>query len=347
MPIIRMLGALALMLLLSVGTHPASGAALEQGSSDEAARTALLAYAREQNSTGFLVMQRGKILIEENWPAPAIMGFDIFVYGKTDNGQLLEDVASQQKSFVAALAAIAIDKQLLDMEKPVSAYLGKGWSKASTEQEAAIRVSDILTMSSGLDEKFGYEAPSGTRFFYNTPVYAISKKVLAEATKRSLEQITAEWLTGPLGMKHTQWRERPAALAGVGNNTALVTTPQDIAIFGQMILDGGLSRDAKRIITAKSVKAMFQPSCCNPAYGKLWWLNSGAFTVGVDRKRREGKIIDTAPEDMVVAMGFLERRLYIVPSLNLIVVRTGAAPKDKEFDRHLWEMLMPIASQSR
>src|SRR5204863_181736 len=113
---------------------------------------------------------------------------------------------SQQKSFVSVLIAIAIDKGLIDVTKPVSDYIGAGWSKATPEQEAKIRVIDVLHMASGLDEKFGYEAPAGTKFFYNTPVYAISKRIVAAAAKQPLETITRDWLTGPAGMTNTGWR---------------------------------------------------------------------------------------------------------------------------------------------
>src|SRR5262249_14157275 len=117
------------------------------------AMTDLTDYLHNQNSTGFLVIEDGKTLVEKNWPAPeGDKQFSLFVYGKTKEGALLEDVASQQKSFVSVLVAVAIDKQLIDVDKPVSAYIGAGWSKAAPEQEAKIRVIDVLTMSSGLND---------------------------------------------------------------------------------------------------------------------------------------------------------------------------------------------------
>ena len=327
-----------------VSASPATTSAVASRDAESRMRD-LLDYVRGQNTTGFLILRHGKTLVEENWPAPGAPGFATFVYGSTADGQLLEDVASQQKSFVSVLIGIAIDKGEIDVDKPVSAYIGTGWTKATAQQEAAIRVIDVLTMSSGLDERFAYEAPAGTRFFYNTAVYAISKKILEAATKAPLDRITREWLTEPLGMKETAWRQRPAALAGVGNNTGLVTTPRDIAIFGQMILANGVGPNGRRIISARSLKVMFERSCCNPAYGRLWWLNGGDQTIAADGKRRFGPLIPTAPADLVAALGFLDRRLYVVPSLDLIVVRTGAAASDKDFDQQLWLRLMRALPQ--
>jgi CubicO group peptidase (beta-lactamase class C family) len=286
-------------------------------------------------------VQDGKVLVEKNWPAPeGNRQFSMFVYGRSKEGALLEDVASQQKSFVAVLVAIAIDKGLLDIDKPVTAYLGTGWSKATPEQEAKIRVVDVLTMSSGLNDKFGYEAPAGTVFYYNTPVYALSKRILSAAAKLPLETITRDWLTAPAGMDETAWRKRPAALASVGNDTGLVTTPRDTALFGLMVLHGGVAKDGKRIVSAANLRALFTPSKTNPAYGRLWWLNNSAYTMRALAGRTEGPLIAAAPADTMAALGAFDRRLYIVPSRRLVVVRTGAAARDKDFDEQLWTRLM-------
>lgn len=318
---------------------PPSAAPSEQS----AAMTNLLDYLRNQNSTGFLIVQDGKVLVEKHWPAPENdQQFSMFVYGKNQQGVLLEDVASQQKSFVSVLIAIAIDKELIDIEKPVSTYLGAGWSKATAEQEAKIRVIDVLTMSSGLNDKFGYEAPVGTVFYYNTPVYAVSKRIVAAAANQSLDTITHDWLTAPLGMNETAWRKRPAALASVGNDTGLVTTPGDTALFGLMVLHGGIANDGKRVVSEANLKAMFTPSATNPAYGRLWWLNSGAYHVNAPGKRKDGPLIAAAPADTVAAFGLFDRRLYVVPSRKLVVVRTGADAGDKDFDQQLWTRLIQV-----
>jgi hypothetical protein len=52
-------------------------------------------------------------------------------------------------------------------------------------------------------------------------------------------------------------------------------------------------------------------------------------------------LVAAAPADMVAAFGALSRRLYIVPSLKLVVVRIGAAAPDRDFDQELWLRLNP------
>jgi len=306
--------------------------------SGAAAMQAVLDYAQSQKTTGFLIVRDRKTLVEQNWPLPAdaAMFRATATYGTNADGALLEDVASQQKSFVSVLVAVAIDKGLIDVTRPVSAYVGAGWTKASHEQEARIRVIDVLTMSSGLTTEFAWAAPPGAVFLYNTPVYAVIKHVVAAAAGQPLETITRDWLTAPAGMADTAWRKRPAAMGDVGNPTGLVTCPRDVARFGQMVLDGGKAADGRRIVSRARLDAMFVRSGPNPAYGRLWWLNGSPFTIRPLANRVEGPLIPAAPADLVAALGAWDRKLYVVPSRKLMVVRMGQAAPDKGFDQQLW-----------
>jgi len=331
---IRRLTMLAALMAVPV-TRPAAIAMPAAPSPSAGALDQLLDYVQHQNTTGFLVIQDRKILVEKNWPAPDDPQFRLFTYERTKDGALLEDVASQQKSFVSMLVAIAIDKGLIDVQQPVSFYLGAGWSKASPEQEARIRVINLLNMNSGLGTDYRYQAPPGTVFLYNTQVYAIIKRVVAAAARQPLETITHDWLTGPAGMADTAWRKRPAAFVDVGNPTGLVTSPRDVARFGQILLDGGRAADGRRIVSESSLKAMFERSPTNPSYGRLWWLNGSAYTVR-PTGRHDGPLITAAPADLVGALGALDRRLFVVPGRKLIVVRMGNAVDDKDFDQQLW-----------
>lgn len=306
------------------------------------AMQAVLDYVQAQKTTGFLIVRDRKRLVERNWPAPADAGqFRAFAYETTRDGALLEDVASQQKSFVSMLVAIAVDKGLIDVERPVDGYLGAGWSKAPAEAERAIKVIHVLNMASGLNDDFTYAAPAGTLFHYNTPVYAATKRILAAAARQPLETLTADWLTKPAGMAETAWRKRPAAFADVGNPTGLVTSPRDTARFGQIVLDGGKAADGRRIVSEAGLRAMFARSPTNPAYGRLWWLNGSRETARPGGRMTPGPLIPAAPADLVAALGALDRKLYVVPSQKLVVVRMGQAAPDRDFDQQLWTRLSP------
>lgn len=319
---------------------PAESASPAASGWNDAALQDVVAYARAQKTTGLLIIHNRQVIAEHNWPLPAeATSFRAaFVHGQAADGSLLEDVASQQKSFIAILVGVALDQGLLDVDKPVSAYLGPGWSKAAPAMETGITVRHLLEMTSGLREDLSVEAEPGKRFFYNTPAYAMTKRVLEHAASRPLDDLTRRWLTEPLGMGQTSWRPRPPALADVGNPTGLVTTPRDIAKLGQLILDRGRAPDGRRVISEAQLDLMLRRTATNPAYGRLWWLNGGAhqFLAGAAAPRREGPLIPAAPSDLVVALGAHDRKLFVVPSRQLIVVRTGQFTPARDFNQQLW-----------
>ena len=319
---------------------------------NEAALEEVTAYAQSQKTTGFLIIQDGKTIAEHYWPLPddaASENFRAnFVHGGHAGGALREDVASQQKSLIAFLVGIGIDKGLIDIAKPVSAYIGPGWSKATSEQEGAITVRHLLEMNSGLKENLTFEAPAGAMFFYNTPAYAKLKPVLEKAAGQPLYLLSQLWFTKLADMHSTGWEQRPGAFGDVGNPTGLVTTPRDLAIMGQIVLDRGRKPSGARIISESQLDAIFTPTSTNPAYGRLWWLNDGAFSLnaGPGALRREGRFIASAPADMLSALGAQDRKLFVVPSMKLIVVRTGQAAPDRDFNGRLWQLLAKAAPKT-
>ena len=57
----------------------------------------------------------------------------------------------------------------------------------------------------------------------------------------------------------------------------------------------------------------------------------------------QGPLISSAPHDLVGAFGALGRKCYVVPSLDLVVVRLGDTPEQqgqKRFDQEFWRLLM-------
>jgi CubicO group peptidase (beta-lactamase class C family) len=316
-----------------------------------AALAETVAYVQSQKTTGFLTIQDGKTIAEHNWPLPddpASQTFGAnFVHGTSADGALKEDVASQQKSLIALLVGIGIDKGLIDISAPVSKYIGSRWSKATPLQEEKITVRNLLEMNSGLKEDLTYDAPAGTKFFYNTPAYAFLKPLLEKVANQKLDLVSQLWFTKVGDMHSTGWEQRPAVFADVGNPTGLVTTPRDLAIMGQIVLDGGVKKNGARLISKEQLDAILTPTSTNPAYGRLWWLNGSNETVNVGptSPRRAGQFIEAAPRDMIAAMGAQDRKLFIVPSTKLLVIRMGQAAPDKDFNEKLWQLLAKAMPQ--
>ena len=104
-----------------------------------------LAWAGEVGSSGVVILFRGRILAERHWvpdtdKESGQQRYSWSVVGKTDDGHLIEDVASVQKSITSILVGIAQEKGLLRIDRPVSEYLGKGWSNACPPMQSPVTV---------------------------------------------------------------------------------------------------------------------------------------------------------------------------------------------------------------
>ena len=314
---------------------------------DEAWLAELVSYVKCQKSSSFLMLQHGEVLVDTEWNVSAGRAHSALSVGKNSDGRIIEDVASIQKSIVSILVGFAQDKKLLDVSSPVSTHLPRGWSRAAPKLENGITVQHLLTMSSGLPLKTR-EAESGQTSLgegwqYNTQAYSHLVDVLEAVSGKSISRITDQWLVKPLGLTDTKWYQRPWVRPGIdANPIGLQTSSRDLGKLGLFMAAGG-EWEGKRLMSKGYFDASIRPGQgINPAYGYLWWLNGQPFL--------EGKKIDlsgmapAAPSDMYAAQGALGRKLYIVPSMDLIVVRLGAQP-EKRFNHKLWRKIMLASKQ--
>lgn len=322
------------------------------GGWDTKALEALFAHGRAQRSTGIVIVQHGRIIGERYGPLTpderqASGRFSALHHGETPEGWPIEDLASIQKSVMSLLYGIAWRQGLVDIERPVVSYIGEGWSGAPPDKESAITVRHLLAMASGIDRRLRYEFPAGTRWFYNNPAYGQLGRVLERATGRRIEDMSAQWLTTPLGMTDSRWHARSGRLVR-GNDIGFVTTPRDLARIGVLLLNGGKWDGRDVIASPQWLEASFSPSQSDfPGYGLLWWLNRGAADADAAQQASKGWVVPAAPGDMVAARGHFNRRLYIVASLGLAVVRFGPQADSRRFDQSFWQHLQPAIPVAR
>jgi CubicO group peptidase (beta-lactamase class C family) len=322
---------------------------------DERALDAALDYAGRTNSTGVVVLLNGRLLAERRWLVEGPERYRRMVVGKTSGGDVVEDVASVQKSVVAFLTGVAEGKRLIDLEAPVSHYLGHGWSKANEEAEFAITVRHLMTMTSGLNDSGEYQAPAGQTWRYNTGMYSKVIGILEKAAGADIETLTTEWLTGPAGMSDSKWVRRAwSAGNNAANSIGFATTPRDLARFGLLVLAKGTWNGRDLLRNPSYFERMLRPSQdLNPSYGLLWWLNGQPRVQSPDEAQaKPGSLTPSAPGDLVAAQGAQDRKCYIVPSLSLVVSRlgapTGASPTvDLKWDDEFWKLLMKAAPVAR
>ncbi len=317
-----------------------------------------LEFAGAHHSSGMVILHRGRILAERHWDLdpPRRTGLRLNRYyfarvGTDAAGHVIEDVASTQKSVVSLLTGIAQEQGLLAISDPVHKHLGVGWSKAPPEQEAAITIRHLLTMTSGLDDQLGFVAPPGNRWRYNSTAYAQILQAIAAASALEPNELTQTWLTGPIGMNDSKWikRARPeeAGDAIVKNGMGFATTARDLARFGLLVLAEG-TWDGQPVLGDRAyLQAALSPSqSLNPSYGYLWWLNGQSAVMRAGRRLQPRSLNPQAPADLVGAHGAMGRRVFVVPSLELVVTRIGDTPGaagEESFDERLWELLLSAA----
>jgi len=296
----------------------------------------LFDYARREKSTALLIIENGRIVAERYWQRG-----DVPRVGSTPEGWPIEDVYSLQKSFISLLVGIATDRGLLDRRAPVSKYIGVGWSRASRDGERQITINHLLSMTSGLNDSLEPVAPAGSRWYYNTAAYSQLIRVLAAVAHKDVNKYSAEWLTSAIGMSQTRWVMRQAPGP---NPYGLATTARDMARVGLLVLRNG-SWLGKQVVSRAYIREAVAPSqALNPTYGLLWWMVNRQVLGGDQDSTGDFYVVPSAPRDMVAALGAGDRKIYVVPSRNLVIVRFGAEVDGAEgrFDREFWERLSKV-----
>ncbi len=126
--------------------------------------------------------------------------------------------------------------------------------------------------------------PTGSTFNYSDANFIALGEIVRRVSGMPLDAYCKEKIFKPLGMRHTSfrppagWQERiapadfhgdrlrwgevhdPTAhrMGGVAGNAGVFSTAMDLAVYVQMILDGGVSQ-GKRLLSPKAVAAMTKP----------------------------------------------------------------------------------------
>ncbi len=287
----------------------------------------LLLYLGQNNTTAVVLLYKGRILAEQYCPE-----WDPHTTAK---------VFSVSKSVTAFLVGRAQAQGLLDIDEYVTTYLPENWSYALPIFKSMITVRHLLTMTSGLKNNIllTFDAQAGTVWKYNTLAFKKLIAVLEAVTGVGIDEYTATVLYAPTGMRDTSWQQ-----------DKLYCSARDMARFGLMILAGGQWDGQTLLDDPDYFAAMLDSSQdLNAAYGYLWWLNGKESWVLPDDTTGAGSIIPSAPNDLVSAQGLGDKKIYVVPSMHLVLVRHGTAAGETSeeapsgFDDTLWQLLIAAA----
>lgn len=302
---------------------------------DPVALDAAAGFALERSSAALLVLLDGRILLERMWAGEGYR----------------RDIASAQKSIVSTLAGIAHERGEIDLDAPVTRYLGPGWSFAPAADEEQIAVHHLLTMTTGLDDDLQRVSAPGETWHYNNTTYHLVRLVVEQASGLGVEALTRSRLWDPIGVSaDSAWQPRPGRGRFSVDPTrrplwGLTITPRDLARFGLLVQRNGRWATASVVGEAELDRALQPSSPMNPAYGELWWLNGQESFQLPQRPSQPGPLLPSAPSDVVAALGKDDQKLYVSRSTGLVVVRLGERAAEtalslSSFDDELWKRLL-------
>ena len=147
----------------------------------------------------------------------------------------------------------------------------------------------------------------GEQFHYSGGDVALIGAVLARVTHKPLDQYAVEKLFEPLGIEHHGWSKRidvPRAASG------LRLTAPDMMKIAELVANQGQTR-GRQIVPAEWIETITREHIGIPdvrapghGYGYFWWLG-----------RSDGV-------NWIGALGNGGQRIWIIPSLKLLVVTT-------------------------
>jgi CubicO group peptidase (beta-lactamase class C family) len=267
---------------------------------DEEALQNLVRRAGETHSNALVIVKNGKLIGQ-------------WYFGHTIKAQALNSIT---KSICSLAIGRLIDEQkIASLETPIASY----YPQWRSDSRRVVTLREILSHTSGLDEKAGSEAGDlvadaltaelkekpGTKFIYNNRASNLLAGIVKMAAGKGLDQYINEKFFLLLSISDWHWNQDDAGAAPASGGLAM--TALDLAKIGILVGDGG-SYARQQLIS----KSWLSQSTGRPAmpkvsadYGLMWWLlppgnpNSGA----------------------CMARGFHGQYMVVLPAKRLVVVR--------------------------
>jgi CubicO group peptidase (beta-lactamase class C family) len=302
-------------------------------------------YSESKRGVSMLVIQNGRTVFEH------------YANGGMRNGRW--PIFSGTKSFWGIAALVAAQQGLFRLDDRVSETISE-WKNDPRKSEITIR--QLLSQTDGIEGasrlhrasirdrnavaiRLSILAAPGSQFIYGPSHLQIFSELLRRKLNgRSTSSYIQENLLSPLGLTNLEFkkdaRRNPLPASG------FELTAREWARLGELILGRG-NYHGRQIVSAGLLKQAFAGTSANPSYGLTFWLNRqapNAREIDIEKElelpwesARWGDtcICKAAPADMVVALGSGYQRLFVIPSLNAIIVRQGGGAKfsDAQFLR--------------
>ena len=299
-------------------------------------------------SDGVVVIQHGKLVFEH------------YARGYTKDTPHL--AWSMTKSIMNALVGAAVGQGRLKLDDSICKYVPE-----TRTDNCGVTVEHLLRFSSGLSWNEGYEGSifsstvlqmlysdnahdmaayvasqdpefkPGTHWRYSSGDTTLLARVLRGALGGALDDtFPKSTLFAPLGMTSAAL-ERDGSRTIVGSSY-LHATPRDLARFGYLYLHGG-TWGTTSIVTPEWIKLT---TTISPAFrttqlleddkdvtsGAAFWLNQPVPEAGVKVPWPD------VPQDAFAALGHWGQGVYVIPSLDVVIVRVADDRDGKSFQKN-------------
>jgi len=286
------------------------------------------AYSAGAGGTSFLAVQNGQTLLEQSAGEP-------------------RKIYSGTKAFWGLAALAAAEDGLLSLDEPVSETI-PAWR--ADPRKARVTIRQLLDFSCGLDPVFSLHnnnpgdrdsiairaplvANPGSAFIYGPSALQIFHAVLKQKLQgESPTHYLERRVLHRLGLGSQRYLTDSAGNPLLASGWLL--SARQWSKLGEVALNGGAP-----IVTAGSISQCWRGSGANRAFSLGWWNNRQApggreFDIEsalIPRWQRQswgGTVLcRNAPSDVVACIGSGYQRLYVIPSMNLVVVRHGSGTR--------------------
>jgi CubicO group peptidase (beta-lactamase class C family) len=324
--------AVALSILASLATSTSSFADIQP---DNCARAAN--YSENKRGFSMLVMQNGRTVFEH--------------YANGGSADSRCKIFSGTKNFWGIGALCAVRDGLIKLDDRVSDTIAE-WKNDPGKSQITVR--QLLNQTDGIEPaphlhsesirdrnaaaiQLPLVAAPGSVFAYGPSHLQIFAEVLRRKLNgRSTVSYLQENVLSPLDLTSLDFKKD-----GRGNPlpaTGFELSAREWARLGELVLGHG-NYHGKQIVPANLLGQAFTGSNANPSYGLTFWLNRQAPSAReidiekeLDLKWQRARwsgicVCRAAPSDMIVALGSNYERLFVIPSLNALIVRQGWSAK--------------------
>ena len=294
-------------------------------------------YSEKNRGFSMLVMQNGKTVFEH--------------YANGGGADMRSPIFSGTKSFWGIAALCAVRDGLIKLDDRVADTITE-WKNDPRKSQITIR--QLLSQTDGIEPdphlhsqsirdrnaaaiQLPMIAAPGSVFAYGPSHLQIFNELLRRKLNgRSTISYISENVLSPLGLTSLEFKKD-----GHGNPlpaSGFELCAREWARLGELVLGHG-NYNGKQIVSSGLLAQAFNGSSANSAYGLTFWLNRNApggreidIEKELDLKWQRAHwggicVCRAAPPDMVVALGSNYERLFIIPSMNAMVVRQGMSAK--------------------